>query len=90
MLRRASDGSRDTDTRDHMSQEEDDQTRTVGAQDGHLTTSGSKKDSNMEILVMQFLKNSIVNNPIIVSNVSIHCTVCSYYKVWTRTPPTSS
>ena len=70
MLRRASDGSHDTDNADHMTQEQDDD-RTANNQDGHPPPNNSKKDSNMEILVMQFLKNSIVNNPIVVSNV--HC-----------------
>ena len=69
MLRRASNGSHNPD---HMTQEEDDHTCSTNNEDSRPPTSiSNKKDSNMEILVMQFLKNSIVNNPIIVSAHSI-------------------
>ena len=71
MLRRASDGSHDTDNADHMTQEQDDDC-TANNQDGHPPPNNSKKDSNMEILVMQFLKNSILNNPIVVSNAKLN------------------
>ena len=64
MLRRASGGSPDAANVNHMTQEGDNHTNN---EDDHSPTISNKKDSNMEILVMQFLKNSIVNNPIIVS-----------------------
>jgi len=76
MLRRASGGSHDTENKDHMSQEEGDQT---GHDQGNQLPASNKKDSNMEILVMQFLKNSIVNNPIIVSSIFIFILHPSFY-----------
>ena len=70
MLRRASDGSHVAENADHTTQGEEDDDHAAKNQDGYPLTNCNKKDSNMEILVMQFLKNSIVNNPIIVSIMS--------------------
>ena len=60
MLRRSS-GSRDA-IGDHVNSKEDHEIR-----DSSHTLNKRDTNHDMEILVMQFVKNSIVNNPIIVS-----------------------